>query len=43
MNRKKKMKYSEQDCLTAKVTQETLNMRTKVELNLQKPYLSRQQ
>jgi hypothetical protein len=40
---KEEMKYSGQDCLTAKEPQEELNMRTKVELNLQKPYLPRQQ
>ena len=37
------MKYSGQDCLTTKEPQEELNMKTKVELNLQKPNLSRQQ
>jgi len=31
------------DCLTTKEPQEELNMKTKVELNLQKPNFSRQQ
>jgi hypothetical protein len=37
------MKYSGQDCLTTKEQQETLNMKTKVELNLQNPSLAHQQ
>jgi hypothetical protein len=40
---KENMKYSGKDCLTTKKPQEALNMKTKVELNLQNPGLAPQQ
>lgn len=40
---KEKRKYTGQNCLTTKEPQEALNMKTKVELNLQNPSSVHQQ